>query len=192
MAKLIVAITGTPGTGKSTFAKQLSRKLASCRVIEINSIAKRQGTYLPGKVFGSRIVNTKKLSEAMAKEIRGTKRRVVIMVGHLVPDLDINPDITIVLRLDLKSLVRRLKSRGYPKEKIRENLISEAVDYCGANSREKFKNTYEIDSPADKMKMISYIRRLSMGKRAPEPPKRELGRLSELLDLIEKGNEFGL
>jgi broad-specificity NMP kinase len=57
-------------------------------------------------------------------------------VGHLVPEIKIKYDMIIVLRIGLKLLVERLEERGYQKEKIRENIVSESIDYCGIKSME--------------------------------------------------------
>jgi broad-specificity NMP kinase len=192
LAKLIVAITGTPGTGKSTFAKELSRRLRSCRVIEINSVAKEHDLYLGSDMFGSKIVDLRRLNSALRSEIRETDKDIVIIVGHLVPELHMGQEITITLREGLKELAGRLERRGYQKEKIRENLISEAVDYCGINSRERCERTYEIRGSKDRKMMISYLSRISRGMKAREPSRKEIEELGELASLIKKENRYGL
>ena len=192
MKKLIVAVTGTPGTGKSTFARELAKRLESCRVIEINDVVTRRRLYSRSDGFGSRIVRIKELDAAMKEEIKKADAKIVIVVGHLVPDLRIRFDIVVVLRTGLAELAARLEKRAYPKGKIKENLISEAVDYCGTLSRENCDSTYEAESDGERRKMISYIRDVSMGIKAKEPEKKGMEKLHELLELIKKGNEYGL
>jgi broad-specificity NMP kinase len=192
LKKLIVAITGTPGTGKSTFAKKLAERLDSCRIIEINDVVHQHRLYSRSDRFGSKVVRMKELKSAMEEEIKKTNARVVIVVGHLVPDLRLNFDIIIVLRTGLMELAGRLKKRAYPKGKIRENLISEATDYCGVLSRESCNSTYEAESDSERRMMISYVHDVSAGIRTKEPKKRWIEKLHELLDLIKEGNEYGL
>ena len=192
MRKLVVAITGTPGTGKSTFAKRLSKELDSCRIIEINDVVERHKLYSRMDQFGSKIVDLKKLNRALKARIGEADEGVVLVVGHLVPDLDLDQDVTVVLRTGLETLVKRLEGRGYPKGKIRENLVAEATDYCGIVSGEKCASTYEAESELDRKRVIGYIYALSRRIKAKEPPRKAIEKLDELLELIKKGNAYGL
>jgi broad-specificity NMP kinase len=190
--KLIVAVTGTPGTGKSTFAKELEAKLDSCEVIEVNDLVNRHKLYSSIDEFGSKIVDIKRLDRILEREIKKADCSVILIVGHLVPELDIKPRIVIVLRENLKTLVKRLQKRGYAKGKIRENIVSEAVNYCGARSRKLCKNTYEVLGKADKRSAMLYISGISRGVKAIEPKRREIDELHELIGLIKNGNTYGL
>ena len=192
MRKLVVAITGTPGTGKSTFAKRFSNRLDSCRIIEINGVVERNALYSGKDQFGSKIVDIARLNRALKAEIKKADASVVLVVGHLVPDLDLRQDVTIVLRAKLKTLIRRFEKRDYPEGKIRENLVAEATDYCGIVSRERCAGTYDAETAADRGKVMAYILNLSKHVDAREPAKKAIEKMDELLKLIEAGNRFGL
>jgi len=97
LRKIIVAVTGTPGTGKSTFARELAEKVKASAVIEINDVVKRRRLYSRTDRFGSRIVNIKRLDAAMVEEIGKVDKGVVVVVGHLVPELHMHPNMIIVL-----------------------------------------------------------------------------------------------
>ena len=192
MRKLVVAITGTPGTGKSTFAKRLERKLDSCSIIEVNDVVEKDRLYSSKDRFGSKIVDIDGLEQAMKTEIKRSNARVVLVVGHLASDLNLHCDVTIVLRAKLKTLVKRFEMRDYPEGKIRENLVAEATDYCGIISRERCARTYEVETAADKKKIMVYISEISRINKSREPSKKVIERMDELLGLIENGNRFGL
>jgi broad-specificity NMP kinase len=192
LRKLVVAITGTPGTGKSTFAKRLAKELDDCEVIEINDVVERNVLYSGKDQFGSKIVDITKLNRALKAEIKKSDAAVVLVVGHLVPDLDLRQDVTIVLRAKLKTLIGRFEKRDYPEGKIRENLVVEATDYCGIVSRERCASTYEAETTADKDRVMAYVLDISKHVGAREPVKKAIEKMDELLELIEAGNRFGL
>ncbi len=190
---LVIAITGTPGTGKSTFAKTLSDKLKGSKLVEINDIVESKKLFSKVEKDGTKVVKLNELSKEISDlSSEAKKESHVILVGHLAPDLKISPDIVVVTRLELKELARRLEARGYGKEKIRENIISESVDYCGVRSREMCGETYEVETDSQKSEMISYITALASGKKGNPPEKREISMLSSLLDLIDEDNVYAL
>lgn len=160
-------------------------------IIEINDIADRDQLYSETDEHGSKIVKLKELSAAVRREASKHKSGAII-VGHLVPDLDIRPDIIVVIRADLDVLISRMQKRGYPKEKIHENLISEVVDYCGANCAEKCPELYEVESDLEKARMLEYLSQISKGKKATPPKRREIDKLEQLLDIVGVENPYGL
>ncbi|MCK4405797.1 MAG: AAA family ATPase, partial [Hadesarchaea archaeon] len=44
MARLVIAVSGTPGTGKSIFARALAKKL-NAKVIDLNALIRRKKIY---------------------------------------------------------------------------------------------------------------------------------------------------
>ncbi|MGD0728851.1 MAG: AAA family ATPase [Candidatus Micrarchaeaceae archaeon] len=190
---LIIAITGTPGSGKSTFAKELEESIPNSKVIEINDIVEKERLYSSIDKMGSKIVKIKELEKKVneiAKE--QSKSSIVILVGHLVAELALKQDITIVMRINLKELVKRLESRKYQKEKVKENIISESTDYCGIKCRELGNETYEIETMEQRKEMIDYIKGIISGKKTKTPNTEEISKFKELLDLIMEDNKYGL
>lgn len=134
---MIIIITGTPGTGKTTTANFLSRKI-SCKCIHIDDIADEACTGMEGN---SKVIDVKKLSKKIKKIIQGD----AIIEGHLSHLLGIS-GIVIVLRTNPKILKQHLVKQGFKGEKLRENLEAEALDACLIESLERHKSVYEIDT----------------------------------------------
>ena len=187
--KLVVAVTGTPGAGKSLFAKQLAGMAHRARIIEINDIVAKHGLYSGTDRFGSRIVKIGALNAALKREVRNSSG-LVLVVGHLVPELDAGQRITVVLRLKLKSLIMRLRRRHYQKGKIDENVIAEALDYCGIKVAGKCKEVYEAESESDRRALMKYILAVYSGAARARPKSNSISKMGELLKLISEG--YGL
>ena len=129
-----IIITGTPGTGKTVLAKDLAEKLSySC--VDVNKIiAKYHISEGYDEKRKTKIIDTKKLSKSLIKEIsslKKTKVEGIIIDSHLSHYLPKKyADLCIVTKCDLKTLKKRLKKKKYHKDKIRENLDAEIFDVC--------------------------------------------------------------
>jgi broad-specificity NMP kinase len=190
---LIIAVTGTPASGKSTFAKELSAEITNSKVIELNDVVDRFKLFSSIDKLGSKIVKIRELNTKMAEIIKvDRKDSHLIIVGHLVPELELGQDITVVLRVSLRDLIKRLEARHYQKEKIGENIISESIDYCGAKSREQCRETYEAENEKQKKEILKYIKERSKGREVDRPEVREISKLDELLELVTDDNKYGL
>jgi len=192
MHRLLIAVTGTPGVGKSTFAKRLSSKLEGSHLIEINDIVNRYSLYSKKDKFGTKIVNLGQLNSILSRTLRKNRKRNVVIAGHLAPELRLRYDIAVVLRCNLEKLAKRLEGRRYAREKLAENIISESLDYCGLKIAKTAKETYEVESTDDQKGVMDYIIAVSEGRRIKKPSKRQINRLNDLLALVEKGNKYGL
>ena len=188
---IVVVVTGTPGTGKSTFARMLARGLRGSSMIEINEVVRELGLYTGRKWHGSHEVKMKQLAGALARRI-GELRGPVIVVGHLAPDLGIKCDIAVVMRLGLKRLEGRLKRRRYHAEKIRENLVSEALDYCGVAMGHLSRELYEVESAAERRAVAGYIRKKLSGTKADRPRLKSHDKLHDIIAMTRNGNPYGL
>jgi adenylate kinase len=133
-----VAITGTPGTGKSTLSELLRKE--GHRVIELTAFIKDRsllGRYDEGR--DTHEVDVEALEGAI-----GVLEGDVILEGHLSHLLEV--DLIIVLRCAPKVLTERLSGRGYSDAKIRENVEAEALDVILVESLEGGGEVVEIDT----------------------------------------------
>ncbi|WP_181505165.1 adenylate kinase family protein [Methanococcus maripaludis] len=143
---MIIAITGTPGVGKSTISKLLFEKLQlrgkDIACINITEIVSKEGFYLEKDVeMDSFVVDFDKLNEY----IRSIKTEDIILDGHVSHYL--NPDYIVVLRANPLLIKNRLESRKYLPKKVKENVEAELLDVCLIESIEKNDESkiFEID-----------------------------------------------
>ena len=135
---MIILLSGTPGTGKTTVSKILAKKI-NFKILEINEIL--DNDIIIKKERDTRIVDIEKLNKKIMKIITEN----TIVVGHFSHLLDIE-GMVIILRTDPKELRKRLKEKGFNKSKIEENLEAEALDVCLIEAIEKHRDVYEIDT----------------------------------------------
>jgi adenylate kinase len=130
-----IALTGTPGIGKTTVASLLPYD-----VIDINTLV-REGLSLSVDLErGCLEANMNGLEERL-KEL--DNEGITILDGHFSHHFAAR---AIVLRLHPKDLKKRLETRGYNEKKINENLEAEAIDIILAEAVEICKRVDEIDT----------------------------------------------
>ncbi|MDY6985884.1 MAG: adenylate kinase family protein [Candidatus Thermoplasmatota archaeon] len=129
---MIYALTGVPGSGKSSVAGELEGR--GYDVVRFEDLS-------AGAVSGydaeadSRIVDVEKVK---------LRSKPDIVVGHLAHELDV--DAIIVLRADPSLIEERLRARGYSEKKVKENAEAEAMDVITIESLERGKAVYEVDT----------------------------------------------
>ncbi|MDO8554456.1 MAG: AAA family ATPase [Candidatus Micrarchaeota archaeon] len=148
---MIIEITGTPGTGKSSVAKLTKEKL-SAQLIDIKKIVNRKKIFKKSK--GEKEVDIKKLQKKIREEITKSSdlkplSPTIVIEGHLACELKIPADYIFVLRCIPNILEKRLKKRKYSQKKINENLLAEMLDYCtqrAETNKKTFTKIIEIET----------------------------------------------
>jgi len=134
---MIIAVTGTPGVGKTTVSKLLAEKLGY-EYISLRDLIIEKG--IGGRVGDEVEVSVEDLPK-LAEELRG---RNVILDGHLSHYVPV--DLVIVLRAHPKLIGERLKMRGYSREKVSENVEAELVDVILVEAIEENENVIEVNT----------------------------------------------
>ena len=137
----VIAVTGTPGTGKTTVARRISKEKV-CKYVDVTKLIKENKIYdsydRKKKAYD---VDTKKLNNFLIKLIlleEKNKTKCLVIDSHLSHYLPSRyVDLCIVAKTDLKKLKKRLEKRGYSKAKVRENMDAEIFDVCLNEAREE-------------------------------------------------------
>jgi len=132
-----MALTGTPGSGKSRVARELDPRWGA---VEVGDVAVARG-------FGDR------RRTYVRVDLRGLRRSLatapapgpLVLVGHLAHLLPVEG--AIVLRCHPLVLRSRLTAaaRGTPLER-QENFVAEAIDLVAGEARERQLPVWEIDT----------------------------------------------
>jgi adenylate kinase len=147
---MIIALTGTPGTGKTTVCEVLrdhSQYKKQYSIIDVNKIVLGEKLYTgKDEARDTYEADMDKLKERIELEIQKAPPGMdVILEGHLSHLLPV--DAIIVLRAHPLAIRKRLgKRKNYSFEKIRENANAEALDVILVESVELNKNVYEINT----------------------------------------------
>ena len=148
----IIAISGTPGTGKTSVSRKLS-EIANVKYISLNKLAvSEQLTLKYDKKRNTHVVDFKKLIPLVINQIESYKKtnlELLLIESHfsdIIPEKYI--DYAIILRCNPDELYKRLEKRGYKKEKIIENVQSEILGNSANFFLEKQMKSpiYEIDT----------------------------------------------
>ena len=123
------ALTGTPGTGKTTITHALNKK--TVHLSELYSEASE------GKTISDEwLIDVEKLNQVFDEK----KDDAFIVEGHLSHTLK-DVENVVVLRCDPNVLKSRMKKRNYSESKIRENLEAEAIGIIYSEAIEIFDKT---------------------------------------------------
>jgi len=135
---MIILLTGTPGTGKTTISHLLAEKLDS-QLVDINQVVEEKHLFTgldPEKNY--KIVDMNALEEELFKIVGKDARDPgsdpdekysIIIEGHLSHYFP-QADLVVVFRTEPSILKGRLQKRDWKETKIRENLEAEALDIC--------------------------------------------------------------
>ena len=129
-----LALTGTPGVGKTSVAEVLRRK--GYEVISFNELARKFDCII-GCEDNCFVVDLEKLKEKFKP------KKFVIIEGHLSHHL---ADTAIVLRCNPLILKNRLLCRGWREEKVMENVEAELIDSILIEALEVCREVHEIDT----------------------------------------------
>ncbi len=155
-----VAVTGTPGTGKTTATDRLATDLD---VIHLNRVIREEGlTSGRDDERGTVVADI----DAVASWLAG--REGVLLESHLAHNFA--ADRVVVLRCHPEEIERRLGARGEPPATVEENAESEALDVVLAEAVAEHgeDSVFEIDTTDRSPDAVaSAIEAVIAGERGP-------------------------
>jgi len=137
---LVVAITGTPGTGKTALSRIAAGKLGFTHV-DVSELIKSNVNELGvgwdserRTIIADTAATRRRIVELIRQNRKGSPGFVID--GHFSPEV-CKPDLVIVLRCHPEKLRKRLKARsGWRELKVRENVEAECIDSCFIHAKE--------------------------------------------------------
>ncbi|HOT07515.1 MAG: putative kinase [Methanosaeta sp. PtaB.Bin039] len=132
---MLIALTGTPGTGKTTVSALLPYP-----VVDVNALVKGGLCIRSDPDRGCLEADMEGLADKV-REMDGPGP--VVLEGHISHHL---ADLAVVLRLHPSQLRSRLSARGYPPAKVNENILAEALDVILVEAVERCDRVWEIDT----------------------------------------------
>ncbi len=145
-----IALTGTPGTGKTTISNVLNERYG-ITIAHLHDVVVENNYYLAqDESRDSLIVD-------IASLVKHKFAEDCLIEGHLSHYLQV--DLVIVLRANPKVLEQRLRSKWYPEGKILENFEAEILDVILIEALEiqEFDKVYEVDTTSGLESAISWI-----------------------------------
>src|SRR5437016_6184557 len=135
---MLVAVTGTPGTGKTSACEVLSAR--GYVVVDLDEIARREGLIVGRDTArGSDEVDVEALREGLR-----IPAKVAFLRSHYSHRMDVN--LAVVLRCRPTVLRTRLEARGWSAAKVRENVEAEAIDVILQEAVGRLPFVFEVDT----------------------------------------------
>lgn len=162
---MIIAISGSVGSGKTTVAKELAKRL-EYKLIHLNELAKKYKKE-EIKELQTFDFDLDKLLKDLEKDLTKAKKdqENLILEGHFAHF--INPELIdklLVIGRDPKQLKETYEQRGYNEQKIQDNIEVENFNLCFYEAIEEgykeekqvflIKNQGTIDEIINKIKIL--------------------------------------
>ncbi|MFA5303659.1 MAG: AAA family ATPase [Candidatus Nanoarchaeia archaeon] len=137
-----ILITGTPGSGKTSIAKELS-KLLELPYFDVKELIKSNPETIDSVENEELIINNK-LKKVLKKVPENS-----IFETHLIEYCP-EADVIVILRTKPSVLKKRLIKRKYSKQKIIDNLEVEVLDYFTQSVKSNNVIEYETSKGSSK------------------------------------------
>jgi adenylate kinase len=147
----IIAIAGSPGTGKTSVSNAL-KTILDATIISLKDFIDSHALVDSWDAENdTRIVDEERLRDALMQEIEDMRQHQdvswLIIDGLLADVIADESDHAVVLRVDPRILQERLAARGYSENKIAENVQSEILGTSTYHMQESRGNDFfDIDT----------------------------------------------
>jgi len=148
-----LAISGTPGSGKTTLSKALGKKLGFKVLNEKDfALKNRFGAFNDQDELEIPLGEFEKKANAYLE-----KNDNVILEGHTLCEMKLNVDKFIIITIDPDKLQLRLELRKYSEEKIMDNIFCEGIEYCKKHAKRNYESKLIIVESKEQEQMLSYL-----------------------------------
>jgi adenylate kinase len=168
----IIIVSGTPGVGKTTLGRLLSKR-TGFTFLRLGDLVKKGRLH---KGFDPRarsyLINEPAVRKRLGGYLEDSRAKGVIFETHALSRIlphKTRGMVAVVLRLDPLVLAKRLRGRKWPKRKIWENVEAEMIDVSLYDSLKTLGKTrvLEIDTTGKRPEVLvrEILRTLSRNKR---------------------------
>lgn len=147
---MLVGITGTPGTGKTSITKILEKNYAY-QIIHLTDLINEYHLYSDVDETRNCVIADMDRVQTKINQLTDLSKDITIIDSHLSHHI---ADSVIVLRLDPTILETRLYNRNYSDTKVEENLEAEALDIILFEAVEWCKKVFEINTTGKNIKEV--------------------------------------
>ncbi len=166
--RLIIAITGSPGVGKTTISRLLAERVDAYHV-DLSRLALEEGLVEERDEERDTVIVDLKAVRRKVKRLLERYERLIIE-GHYAHDVAPKGSWIFVLRRAPWRLRDELERRGYDAKKMRENVEAELLDICLSEAIELHgsERVHEVDT-TDKtaQEIVKEIDEVLSGARPP-------------------------
>ena len=127
----VIIVTGTPGTGKTTCARELAKTIGANYLNVTQHVSKHRLYRGVDRERRTKIMDVPKTRASLKREL-GTMHGFSVVDTH-IPEEIISREMVkqvFVLRCHPRILEGRLRDKRWKANKIRENVLAEIVDSC--------------------------------------------------------------
>ena len=181
----VILVLGVAGVGKTVFGRALA-SLLGLKFIDVPELVERRKLYsgydVESKAY---LVDLRKLSAAAGSELRGGG---VLASVYAFKPRGVRVSWAIILRVRPTRLLEILRGRGYPDEKIRENVSAELIDQPLVEAIQKFGRRKIVQLDATDVDLESLARRAAEAIKSRTF--RQLDRKIDWIDELERSGEL--
>jgi adenylate kinase len=166
---LIFVVTGTPGTGKTTWSHVIGNAF-SWDVKNDKVLARNHArVFAHDSIHHEDVVDITKWGPLLKNELKHAQHTIVLE-GHLFCEMRLPADGVIVLTCPVKELEKRLRKRKYPELKIQDNLFCEDTQYVQGQVKKHYAGIPILVLDTHKPKkvlrerMLNWIQSILRGK----------------------------
>jgi len=161
----VIVVTGTPGTGKTTFSKELAKSIGAGYLNLTQYVSKHKLYSGIDRTRRTKIVNMAKTRTSLRKELAGM--RGTLVVDSHIPEGIIPKQMVrwvFVLRCHPTVLEGRLRGKKWKPTKVRENVLAEIVDSCLASAVKYYgwRKVIQLDTSSGDMRRCVALAQRSM------------------------------
>jgi len=128
-----ICVTGTPGTGKTTFSRELARKL-DLTYLDLNTLLLDEGcTEGYDEHRETHVIDLEKSRQLLRERLTPGHQVAESHIAHLVVPVEVI-HVCFVLRCSPYELRVRLKDKGFSGQKLRENIEAEVLGVVSAEA----------------------------------------------------------